>query len=112
MLQIKEGVLGYLKAILEDNNVAKVFHDCRQDSAALYYQFGIKAQPVLDTQVWLWPASSQHCTRLIASYAIPPSSIPCTGYLVWPASIACKVYARHPVQCEMHQTAAGCHDEG
>ena len=51
MLQINEDVLDYLKAILEDENVTKVIHDCRQDSAALFYQFGIKLHNIFDTQV-------------------------------------------------------------
>ena len=51
MLQISQAVLQQLKAILEDVVVTKVIHDCRQDSAALYYQFGIKLQNVFDTQV-------------------------------------------------------------
>lgn len=51
MLQIDQDTLEQLKAILEDENVTKVIHDCRQDSAALFYQFNIKLQNVLDTQV-------------------------------------------------------------
>lgn len=51
MLQITEPFLQQLKSILEDLNVTKVMHDCRQDSAALFYQFGIKLHNVLDTQV-------------------------------------------------------------
>ena len=58
MLQPDKDVLRYLKAILEGGSVTKVIHDCRQDSAALYYQFGIKLQNVLDTQVCFWPASA------------------------------------------------------
>ena len=51
MLQVDEYVLKVLKDILEDESVTKVIHDCRQDSAALFYQFGIKLNNVLDTQV-------------------------------------------------------------
>lgn len=51
MLQSDETVLKVLKDILEDKSVTKVMHDCRQDSAALFYQFGIKLKNVLDTQV-------------------------------------------------------------
>lgn len=51
MLQVDGAFLPQLKSILEDVNVTKVMHDCRQDSAALFYQFGIKLQNVLDTQV-------------------------------------------------------------
>ncbi len=48
-------VMQSLKALLEDKTVVKVIHDCRQDSAALYYQKGyqkgIKLESVFDTQV-------------------------------------------------------------
>lgn len=47
----QEGVMQNLKALLEDKTVVKVVHDCRQDSAALYYQKGIKLGNVFDTQV-------------------------------------------------------------
>ena len=77
MLHINKDVLGYLKAILQDKNVTKVFHDCRQDSAALYYQFGIKIQAVLDTQVCLWPALLKQCTCLISACATPLSGVHC-----------------------------------
>lgn len=40
-----------LKNILEDPAIVKVMHDCRQDSAALYYQMGIKLRNIYDTQV-------------------------------------------------------------
>ncbi len=44
-------VMKSLKALLEDKTVVKVIHDCRQDSAALFYQKGIKLENVFDTQV-------------------------------------------------------------
>lgn len=40
-----------LRLILEDKEVVKVMHDCRQDSAALFYQMGIRVQNIFDTQV-------------------------------------------------------------
>ncbi|XP_052209552.1 uncharacterized protein LOC127812970 isoform X2 [Diospyros lotus] len=39
------------KAALESSNVTKVVHDCKRDSEALYYQFGIKLANVVDTQI-------------------------------------------------------------
>ena len=40
-----------LRSILEDQNITKVMHDCRQDSAALLYQEQLPLQNVFDTQV-------------------------------------------------------------
>uniref|UniRef100_A0A1D1YBY6 Exonuclease 3'-5' domain-containing protein 1 n=1 Tax=Anthurium amnicola TaxID=1678845 RepID=A0A1D1YBY6_9ARAE len=39
------------KPALESSHVTKVIHDCKRDSEALYFQFGIKLQNVLDTQI-------------------------------------------------------------
>ena len=47
----RAALLQQLRPVLEDPSVLKVFHDCRQDSAALKYQAGIRLQYVLDTQV-------------------------------------------------------------
>lgn len=41
---------GGLREILESTDVVKVVHDCRNDSAALYHQFGVSMQNVFDTQ--------------------------------------------------------------
>ncbi|XP_070397457.1 egalitarian protein homolog isoform X2 [Dermacentor albipictus] len=41
---------GHLRDILEAEHITKVMHDCRNDSAALFFQFGIKLQNVFDTQ--------------------------------------------------------------
>ncbi|XP_065370566.1 uncharacterized protein egl [Calliphora vicina] len=41
---------GGLKALLEHDNVIKVVHDCRNDAANLYLQFGILLRNVFDTQ--------------------------------------------------------------
>lgn len=42
---------GGLKSILEDENVIKIIHDCRNDSVNLWQQFGIVLRSVFDTQV-------------------------------------------------------------
>lgn len=42
---------GGLKNILEDENIIKVIHDCRNDSVNLWQQFGILLRNVFDTQV-------------------------------------------------------------
>lgn len=87
MLQPNEDVLRYLKAILEVRSVSKVMHDCRQDSAALYYQFGIKLRNVMDTQVGSWPALHMfHCSTCPHRY---------------PAYPACKAQALLGVLCHM-----------
>ncbi|XVE97634.1 hypothetical protein REPUB_Repub03eG0035700 [Reevesia pubescens] len=39
------------KPALESNYVTKVIHDCKRDSEALYFQFGIKLHNVMDTQI-------------------------------------------------------------
>ena len=49
-----------LKGLLEDPAIVKVMHDCRQDSAALYYQMGIKLRNIYDTQVTT--AHFEQCT--------------------------------------------------
>uniref|UniRef100_A0A0K8TLD3 Putative exonuclease n=1 Tax=Tabanus bromius TaxID=304241 RepID=A0A0K8TLD3_TABBR len=41
---------GGLKNLLENENVIKVIHDCRNDSVNLYNQFGILLRNVFDTQ--------------------------------------------------------------
>lgn len=41
---------GGLKEILESPSITKVVHDCRNDSAALFHQFGIMLTNVFDTQ--------------------------------------------------------------
>lgn len=40
-----------LKEILEDSNVKKLMFDCREDSDALYHQFNVKLDGVLDIQL-------------------------------------------------------------
>lgn len=39
------------KPALESKHVRKVIHDCKRDSEALYFQFGIKLNNVVDTQI-------------------------------------------------------------
>jgi exonuclease 3'-5' domain-containing protein 1 len=42
---------GGLKELLEDDNVIKIIHDCRNDSYNLYAQYNILLRNVFDTQV-------------------------------------------------------------
>jgi exonuclease 3'-5' domain-containing protein 1 len=42
---------GGLKGILEDDNIIKIIHDCRNDSYNLYAQFNVLLRNVFDTQV-------------------------------------------------------------
>ncbi|KAJ3701946.1 hypothetical protein LUZ61_005651 [Rhynchospora tenuis] len=44
-------VMEACKPALESSYVTKVIHDCKRDSEALYFQFGIKLNNVLDTQI-------------------------------------------------------------
>ncbi|KAL0330732.1 UNVERIFIED_CONTAM: hypothetical protein Sangu_1618700 [Sesamum angustifolium] len=39
------------KPALESSYISKVIHDCKRDSEALYFQFGIKLHNVVDTQI-------------------------------------------------------------
>ncbi|XP_021890480.1 piRNA biogenesis protein EXD1 [Carica papaya] len=39
------------KPALESSYITKVIHDCKRDSEALYFQFGIKLHSVIDTQI-------------------------------------------------------------
>uniref|UniRef100_T1JFK4 3'-5' exonuclease domain-containing protein n=1 Tax=Strigamia maritima TaxID=126957 RepID=T1JFK4_STRMM len=41
---------GGLKSLLETEEVVKLVHDCRNDSGALYHQFGVQLKNVFDTQ--------------------------------------------------------------
>lgn len=45
---------GGLKALLESENVIKVIHDCRNDSANLFNQYNITLRNVFDTQVIIY----------------------------------------------------------
>lgn len=42
---------GGIKSLLENDNVIKIIHDCRNDSVNLYTQFNILLRNVFDTQV-------------------------------------------------------------
>ncbi|KAJ6794489.1 piRNA biogenesis protein EXD1 [Iris pallida] len=46
-----EALVQACKPALESSHVLKVIHDCKRDSEALFFQFGIKLHNVFDTQV-------------------------------------------------------------
>ena len=48
---LRPQVLEAFAPLLESNSVVKVIHDCREDSAALYAQHGLRLKNVFDTQV-------------------------------------------------------------
>jgi len=48
---VKAEITLLLKEWFEDEKKIKVFHDCKQDSSALYHQYNIRLRGVLDTQV-------------------------------------------------------------
>jgi len=41
-----------VRELLEDPSIAKIMHDCRRDSAALYFLHGVHLRNVFDTQVF------------------------------------------------------------
>ena len=51
MLAISVAVFNELRAVLQNRDIVKVMHDCRQDSAALFYQQGVVLHNIFDTQV-------------------------------------------------------------
>ena len=53
-----------LKSILESEEIEKVIHDARQDSAACKYQLGIALRNVFDTQVGRTCVKLLHHARL------------------------------------------------
>jgi exonuclease 3'-5' domain-containing protein 1 len=46
-----EVIMKACKPALESNYITKVIHDCKRDSEALYFQFGIRLHNVVDTQI-------------------------------------------------------------
>ncbi|KAJ0089674.1 hypothetical protein Patl1_12984 [Pistacia atlantica] len=50
-IQGGETLINACKPALESSYITKVIHDCKRDSEALYFQFGIKLHNVVDTQV-------------------------------------------------------------
>ncbi|GAV88853.1 KH_1 domain-containing protein/DNA_pol_A_exo1 domain-containing protein [Cephalotus follicularis] len=54
LVDVIQGGVTLLKACkpaLESSYITKVIHDCKRDSEALYFQFGIKLHNVVDTQI-------------------------------------------------------------
>ncbi|KAF7136088.1 hypothetical protein RHSIM_Rhsim08G0230100 [Rhododendron simsii] len=49
-IQGGETLMKACKPALESSYITKVIHDCKRDSEALYFQFGIKLHNVVDTQ--------------------------------------------------------------
>ncbi|KAI9192400.1 hypothetical protein LWI28_022315 [Acer negundo] len=50
-IQGGETLVKACKPALESSYITKVIHDCKRDSEALYFQFGIKLHNVVDTQI-------------------------------------------------------------
>ncbi|KAM7276096.1 hypothetical protein ACFE04_017962 [Oxalis oulophora] len=50
-IQGGETLMNACKPALESTHITKVIHDCKRDSEALYFQFGIKLHNVVDTQI-------------------------------------------------------------
>ncbi|OAY54069.1 piRNA biogenesis protein EXD1 [Manihot esculenta] len=50
-IQGGEVLMKACKPALESSYITKVIHDCKRDSEALYFQFGIKLHNVFDTQI-------------------------------------------------------------
>ncbi|XP_058192569.1 uncharacterized protein LOC131309891 isoform X1 [Rhododendron vialii] len=51
VVQGGEELMEACKPALESSYVTKVIHDCKRDSEALYFQYGIKLHNVVDTQI-------------------------------------------------------------
>ncbi|GMI73051.1 hypothetical protein like AT2G25910 [Hibiscus trionum] len=51
VIQGGEKLMQACKPALESSFITKVIHDCKRDSEALYFQFGIKLHNVMDTQI-------------------------------------------------------------
>ncbi|VVB09033.1 unnamed protein product [Arabis nemorensis] len=51
VIQGGETLMKACKPALESNYITKVIHDCKRDSEALYFQFGIRLHNVVDTQI-------------------------------------------------------------
>lgn len=51
MLLQDPDIVKELRSLMENSRVVKVIHNCRQDSAALFYQLQIRLDNVFDTQV-------------------------------------------------------------
>ncbi|CAE7810231.1 EXD1 [Symbiodinium sp. CCMP2592] len=47
---LRTGVVKALAPLVESRQIVKVIHDCREDSAALFHQHGIRLRAVFDTQ--------------------------------------------------------------
>ncbi|KAK6249002.1 hypothetical protein QUC31_020567 [Theobroma cacao] len=64
-----EALIKACKPALESSYVKKVIHDCKRDSEALYFQFGIKLHNVMDTQIAYSLIEEQEGrTRLLYDY--------------------------------------------
>lgn len=50
-LSPSQASLAKLKALLENGNIVKVFHDCRQNAEQLYRHHAIKIHNIFDTRV-------------------------------------------------------------
>ncbi|PIA42872.1 hypothetical protein AQUCO_02000372v1 [Aquilegia coerulea] len=51
VIQGGEMLMKACKPALESSYITKVIHDCKRDSEALYFQYGIKLHNVVDTQI-------------------------------------------------------------
>ncbi|KAK9280906.1 hypothetical protein L1049_003797 [Liquidambar formosana] len=60
VIQGGEELMKACKPALESSYVTKVIHDCKRDSEALYFQFGIKLHNVVDTQIAYSLIEEQH----------------------------------------------------
>ncbi|KAG5034415.1 hypothetical protein JHK87_009325 [Glycine soja] len=61
-------VMKACKAALESEHVTKVIHDCKRDSEALYFQFGIRLNNVVDTQIAYSLIESQEQGKKVNDY--------------------------------------------
>ncbi|CAK9162007.1 unnamed protein product [Ilex paraguariensis] len=68
-IQGGEMLMKACKPALESSYITKVIHDCKRDSEALYFQFGIKLHNVVDIQIAYFLFEEQEGrTRVLADY--------------------------------------------
>ncbi|RVX17025.1 piRNA biogenesis protein EXD1 [Vitis vinifera] len=66
-IQGGEKLMKACKPALESSYITKVIHDCKRDSEALYFQFGIKLHNVVDSQVSLINITTLFLDKFAAS---------------------------------------------
>ena len=59
--EVPQAQMEGLQQLLQDNEIVKIMHDCRQAAAVLFYERGVTVQNVFDTQVLPTRAQQSLC---------------------------------------------------